>query len=76
VATLGAGGWSVAPVGEPVKVGAMCPRGAACPADRELLDYPSLAYGPDGALHVAFATSRELEGGLKAGLVSYVGALA
>lgn len=72
VARSGAEGWSVAPVGEPVKVGAMCPRGAACPADRELLDYPSVAFGPDGRLHASFASSRDINGA-KAGLVSYVG---
>lgn len=42
---------------EPVKTGPMCPRGAACQGDRELLDYPSLVYAPDGALHYAFARS-------------------
>jgi hypothetical protein len=71
VARLGADGWNVSPVGSPVKVGAMCPRGAACPSDRELLDYPSIAFGPDGRLHASFATSRDLNGA-KAGLVNYV----
>lgn len=42
---------------EPVKVGPMCPRGASCSEDRELLDYVSLAYTPDGQLHYSFARS-------------------
>ena len=54
----------------PVKIGPMCPKGAACRGDRELLDYPSLVYDSRGGLHVAFATSREV-GGVKAGLVTY-----
>jgi hypothetical protein len=57
---------------EPVKQGPMCPKGAACAANRELLDYVSLAYGPDGRLHMAFARSREVDGA-KAGLVHYAG---
>ena len=57
---------------EPVKTGPLCPRGAACPGDRELLDYFSLDYDAAGRLHVAYAVSREV-GGLKAGLVTYVG---
>lgn len=55
---------------DPVKTGPLCPRGAACPSDRELLDYFSLDYDAAGRLHVAFATSREV-GGAKAGLVTY-----
>ncbi|HEV8359388.1 MAG TPA: sialidase family protein [Candidatus Thermoplasmatota archaeon] len=71
----GGAAWSVAKVSdEPVKVGALCPKGAACTANRELLDYVSLAYAPDGRLHVAFVKSRELDGGVKAGLVHYAGA--
>lgn len=59
---------------EPVKVGPMCPRGAACTADRELLDYVSLAYDAEGRLHYSFARSREVAGA-KAGLVHYAGGL-
>ncbi len=40
----------------PVKVGTFCPRGADCPQDRELLDYPGIAWR-DGWVHVAFAVS-------------------
>jgi hypothetical protein len=54
----------------PVKVGPMCPKGAACTGNREILDYPSLAYDAQGGIHVAFATSREVAG-VKAGLVNY-----
>ncbi|MFP5360891.1 MAG: hypothetical protein ACLGHM_10390, partial [Actinomycetes bacterium] len=67
------GAWSVA-TSEPVKVGPMCGKGAACPSDRELLDYAGIAYGPDGRLHATFATSREVNGA-KAGLVHYAVAL-
>lgn len=56
---------------EPVKVGPMCPRGGDCVAPmRDLLDYPGVAFGPDGALHVAYATSRQVNG-VNAGLVTY-----
>jgi hypothetical protein len=40
----------------PVKVGRFCPRGAACDADRELLDYPAVAWS-DGWAQVAFSVS-------------------
>lgn len=43
---------------EPVKTGPMCPRGAACTSDRELLDYVSMEYAPDGNVHYAFARSQ------------------
>lgn len=69
------GAWQLAnATSEPVKMGPMCARGAACPSDRELLDYPSLVYAPDGTLHVAFAKTRELSG-VKAGLVGYARSL-
>lgn len=42
---------------EPVKTGTLCPKGAACGEDRELLDYVSLVYEVDGSLHYAFARS-------------------
>ncbi len=42
---------------DPVKTGAFCPRGAACRSDRDLLDYLSLTYGPDGRLHASYATA-------------------
>lgn len=42
---------------EPVMAGPMCPLGASCPEDRELLDYVSLLYTPDGELHYTFARS-------------------
>jgi hypothetical protein len=45
----------------PVKVGTFCPRGAACPQDRELLDYPAVTWR-DGWVHVAFAASLLDEG--------------
>lgn len=65
--------WTVTRVSDdPVKTGPVCPRGAACTADRELLDYVSLDYDLDGRLHFAFARSREV-GGAKAGLVHYAG---
>ncbi|HEX2021303.1 MAG TPA: sialidase family protein [Candidatus Thermoplasmatota archaeon] len=61
---------------DPVKVGPMCPRGGDCqPALRDLLDYPSVAFGPDGALHVAYAVSRQVNG-VNAGLVTYTRTLA
>lgn len=41
----------------PVMQGPLCPKGASCSEDRELLDYVSLAYTPDGQLHYAFARS-------------------
>jgi hypothetical protein len=44
---------------EPVKTGKLCPKGAACGSDRELLDYVSLTYAPDGALHYAYARSHD-----------------
>ena len=59
---------------EPVKVGPLCPKGAACTADRELLDYFSLDFDTEGKLHVAYAKSREV-GGAKAGLVAYASSL-
>ncbi|HWG90916.1 MAG TPA: sialidase family protein [Candidatus Thermoplasmatota archaeon] len=56
------GEWAVSPVSpDPVKVGPLCPKGAACSANRELLDYVSLDYGPDGRLHYAFARSRVID---------------
>lgn len=63
--------WSlgVASVG-PVKTGPMCPKGAACTGNREILDYPSLVFDAEGDLHVSFAGSREVNGA-KAGLVHY-----
>jgi hypothetical protein len=66
--------WSLARVSEePVKLGPLCPRGAACGANnRELLDYVSLAYDPEGRLHYGFARSQELDGA-KAGFVHYAG---
>ena len=62
--------WTTTSTAEPVKVGPMCGKGAACASDRELLDYAGLAYGADGRLHTTFATSREVAGA-KAGLVNY-----
>lgn len=59
---------------EPVKLGPMCAKGGACPAERELLDYSGIAYGPDGALHLSYAVSREVNG-VKAGLVTYAASL-
>lgn len=44
---------------EPVKVGPLCPRGAACGSDRELLDYVSMVYDAAGNLHYAFARSED-----------------
>lgn len=50
--------WSVAAVDpEPVKQGSLCPRGASCQGDRELLDYVSMIYAPDGRMHYAYARS-------------------
>jgi hypothetical protein len=43
---------------EPVKTGPMCPRGAACDGDRELLDYVSMVYS-GGRVHYAFARSED-----------------
>jgi hypothetical protein len=45
----------------PVKVGTFCPYGAACPEDRELLDYPAVTWR-DGWVHVTFAASLLDEG--------------
>ena len=42
---------------EPVKKGPLCPRGASCEGDRELLDYVSLVYDASGNLHYAYARS-------------------
>ncbi|HUR25646.1 MAG TPA: sialidase family protein [Candidatus Thermoplasmatota archaeon] len=47
---------------EPVKTGPLCPKGAACDGDRELLDYVSLVFDDAGLLHYAFASSRLDEG--------------
>ncbi|HUR70274.1 MAG TPA: sialidase family protein [Candidatus Thermoplasmatota archaeon] len=75
VAQLRDGAWSTTRAsGAPVKTGPMCAKGGACAAERELLDYSGIGYGPDGRLHAAFATSRDLNG-VKAGLVNYVGSL-
>lgn len=59
---------------DPVKTGPMCPRGAACPGERELLDYFGLEFDASGSLHVSFARSRELDGA-ESGLVSYARSL-
>lgn len=54
-----AGNFTVSRVAaEPVKTGGICPKGAACGSDRELLDYVSLAFDAEGRLHYAFAMSR------------------
>ncbi len=42
---------------EPVKTGGFCPRGAACPSDRDLLDYLSLAYDQAGRLHGSYGVA-------------------
>ncbi|MEA3165503.1 MAG: hypothetical protein QOJ26_360 [Thermoplasmata archaeon] len=49
---------------EPVKTGPLCPKGAACSGNRELLDYVSLVFDDGGFLHYAYATSRVDEGPL------------
>jgi hypothetical protein len=60
-----AGNFSVSQVAaEPVKVGPICPKGAACGGDRELLDYVSLVFDDGGLLHYAYASSRLDEGAL------------
>ncbi|MCA1812705.1 MAG: glycoside hydrolase, partial [Halobacteriales archaeon] len=46
----------------PLKEGPLCPYGGSCPKDRELLDFPGLAYLPDGALLAAFAFSEPGDG--------------
>lgn len=56
----------------PVKVGPWCTSGAACPSDRELLDYVSLVYDADGRLHYAFARS-ETQGSSVTAHVQYAG---
>ena len=67
--------WGVAKVSqEPIKTGPMCPKGAACAKDREALDYLSLDFDSTGALHVAFAKSRDVSGA-KAGQVLYAGSV-
>ena len=59
------GNVTVVPVAaEPVKTGAICPKGAACGSNRELLDYVSLVFDSDGLLHYAYAVSRTDEGAL------------
>lgn len=45
----------------PVKVGPMCPNGAGCSEDRELLDYPAIAWDED-RLTFVFAASTLDEG--------------
>ena len=42
---------------EPVKTGAICPKGAACNSDRELLDYVSLVLDGQGLLHYTYTKS-------------------
>lgn len=52
--------WTKAKVSdEPVKRGPMCPRGAACDGERELLDYVGMVYAPDGRMHYAYARSSD-----------------
>ncbi|MGB0651773.1 MAG: sialidase family protein [Thermoplasmatota archaeon] len=53
---------------EPVKTGPFCPIGGACPSDRELLDYVSLDYAPDGRLWYAYAKEEAKDGFLDAGV--------
>lgn len=62
---------------EVVKRGPLCPEGAACASNRELLDYAAVAYGPDGRLHAAWARSRENPEapGALIGHVHYAGSL-
>lgn len=65
--------WAVAKAdARPVKLGPLCPIGAACPEDRELLDYVSLAYAPDGQLHYSYARSSTATGGEIPALVHHV----
>jgi hypothetical protein len=53
-----AGNVAVAQVSaEPVKSGAICPKGAACNGDRELLDYVSLVLDGQGLLHYTYTKS-------------------
>lgn len=62
--TVEAGGDASEPVRVspfPVKVGPMCPNGAGCEGDRELLDYPAVAWD-DGRLTMVFAVSTLDEG--------------
>jgi hypothetical protein len=42
---------------EPVKIGPICPKGAACNGDRELLDYVSLVFDAKGLLHYTYTRS-------------------
>ncbi len=41
----------------PVKSGPICPKGAACGGDRELLDYVSMVLDAQGHIHYTFTTS-------------------
>ncbi|MDX1611261.1 MAG: sialidase family protein [Candidatus Thermoplasmatota archaeon] len=56
---------------QPVKTGPMCPSGAVCGEDRELLDYVSLDYDPAGDLHYAFARSNPDTPGLLPAVVHH-----
>ncbi len=72
--SAGNASFSVAKVDEtPVKIGPLCPRGGACEDDRELLDYVSLDYAPDGRIHFAYARSDTVLGDGPRALVYYAG---
>lgn len=59
----------------PVKAdGSLCPKGAACQGDRELLDYAGMVYDADGLLHYAFARSED--GTAMTMVASEIGAMA
>jgi hypothetical protein len=76
---------------QPVKVGPLCPKGAACGSDREILDYLSLAFepstsctssgspadacGPDGRALDAAFARSRDVNGAKAGQVEFARAL-
>ena len=53
-----AGNVTLAPVSaDPVKTGPICPKGAACNGNRELLDYVSLVLDGNGLLHYTYTKS-------------------
>lgn len=54
----------------PVKLGPLCPFGAACSRDRELLDFVSLGYDADGRLHFVFSREHE-DSGFPSARVAY-----
>lgn len=51
----------------PAKVGRLCDNGAACHQDRELLDYLSVEFGPNGCLNAAYARAADVNSSVPLG---------